>query len=74
VHKVSRALCAFICRICADLSPSGSNASSRVDIYDSIAATWRSEELSAPRENLIATSLPSQGLALFAGGDGTLWK
>ncbi len=30
--------------------------------------TWYTAQLSVARSNLVATSLPSQGLALFAGG------
>jgi serine/threonine protein kinase len=39
-----------------------------VDIFDANAGTWRTAQLSVARSDLTATSLPSQGLALFAGG------
>ena len=46
-----------------------------VDIFDSNAGTWHTAQLSVARSQLSATSLPSQGLALFAGGLCTLlWK
>jgi hypothetical protein len=45
-----------------------------VDIFDGATRTWSTARLSAGRAALTATSLPSQGLALFAGGfhDGAL--
>ena len=43
-----------------------------MDIYDGAADTWSTAYLSAARASLAATSLPSQGLALFAGGVGGL--
>jgi hypothetical protein len=39
-----------------------------VDIFDVATKTWSTARLSAGRAALAATSLPSQGLALFAGG------
>jgi hypothetical protein len=39
-----------------------------VDIFDGATRTWSTARLSAGRAALTATSLPSQGLALFAGG------
>jgi hypothetical protein len=39
-----------------------------VDIFDGKAGTWRTAQLSVARCYLGATSLPFQGLALFAGG------
>ncbi len=46
-----------------------------VDIFDANARTWHTAQLSVARFTLSATSLPSQGLALFAGGGGALmWK
>jgi hypothetical protein len=36
---------------------------------------WHTAQLSVARSGPVATSLPSQGLALFAGGQGALlWK
>jgi hypothetical protein len=41
-----------------------------VDIFDGKDGTWHTAQLSVARYWLSATSLPSQGLALFAGGQG----
>ena len=43
-----------------------------VDIFDGNAGKWHTAQLSVAREGLSATSMPSQGLAMFAGGDGAL--
>ena len=43
-----------------------------VDIFDGKIGQWRTAKLSVARCCLSATSLPSQGLALFAGGYGAL--
>ncbi len=43
-----------------------------VDIFDGNVDQWRTAKLSVARGFLSATSLPSQGLALFAGGYGAL--
>jgi hypothetical protein len=43
-----------------------------VDIFDGNVDQWRTAKLSVARCCLSATSLPSQGLALFAGGYGAL--
>ena len=42
-----------------------------VDVYDANKRTWATARLSVGRYGLAATSLPSQGLVLFAGGVGT---
>jgi hypothetical protein len=39
-----------------------------VDIFDATAGTWSTAALSKARNYLAATSLPSAGLAFFAGG------
>ena len=39
-----------------------------VDIFDGNSETWSTARLSIARQDLVATSLPSQGLAIFAGG------
>ncbi len=46
-----------------------------VDIYDGKLDKWHTAQLSLARHYLSAASLPSQGLALFAGGDDSalLW-
>jgi hypothetical protein len=43
----------------------GSNA---VDIFDATSGRWTTAALSVARAILAATSLPVQGLAIFAGG------
>ena len=49
---------------CADRD----NMSNVVDIFDATAGTWSTAALSVARGSLAATSLPSAGLAIFAGG------
>ena len=39
-----------------------------------VAGAWSTAKLSVARFELSATSLPSQGLALFAGGGGALLR
>ena len=39
-----------------------------VDIFDAGSGRWSTAALSEGRSYLAATSLPSQGLAIFAGG------
>jgi hypothetical protein len=47
--------------------------SKAVDIYNVITGIWSTAVLSEARALLAATSLPNQGLAIFAGGSGTLF-
>jgi hypothetical protein len=42
--------------------------SNAVDIFNATSGRWTTAALSAARRNLAATSLPKQGLAIFAGG------
>ena len=42
--------------------------SNAVDIYDATSGRWTTAVLSVARADLAATSLPKQGLAIFAGG------
>ncbi len=42
-----------------------------VDIFNAITGNWSAANLSEARSYLAATSLPNQGLAIFAGGQGT---
>jgi hypothetical protein len=49
----------------------GLSSSNVVDIFDATAGTWSTAALSVARGELAATSLPSAGLAFFAGGSGT---
>jgi hypothetical protein len=53
-------------------SVSNSDTSNVVDIFDVKTGAWTTAALSAARYNLAATSLPSDGVALFAGGWGAL--
>ncbi len=39
-----------------------------VDVFDAGSGRWSTAALSMARYSLAATSLPSQGLAIFAGG------
>jgi hypothetical protein len=41
---------------------------SAVDIFNAIIGKWSTAALSVARFDLAATSLPDQGLAIFAGG------
>jgi hypothetical protein len=50
---------------CADGS-----SSAVVDIFDASSGKWTTAALSVIRWYLAATSLPNQGLAIFAGGSG----
>jgi hypothetical protein len=42
--------------------------SNAVDIFDATSGRWTTAALSVARDFLAATSLPKQGLAIFAGG------
>ena len=48
----------------------GRSYSSAVDIFDGSSGRWSTAALSVARFYLAATSLPNQGLAIFAGGQG----
>jgi hypothetical protein len=50
----------------ADSGVSGSNV---VDIFNVSSGRWSTDVLSVGRYYLAATSLPNQGLAIFAGGE-----
>ena len=52
----------------ADVFYAGPYISNVVDIFDANSGRWSTAALSEARVNLAATSLPSQGLAIFAGG------
>jgi hypothetical protein len=39
-----------------------------VDIFNATSGRWTTAALSVARDFLVATSLPEQGLAIFAGG------
>jgi hypothetical protein len=49
-------------------STTGKGMVHTVDIFDGKTRTWSTARLSESRASLAATSLPSQGLAIFAGG------
>ncbi len=42
--------------------------SNAVDIFDAMSGRWTTAALSVARGYFAATSLPEQGLAIFAGG------
>jgi hypothetical protein len=44
--------------------------SETVDIFNATSGKWTTAALSKARSYLAATSLPDQGLAIFAGGKG----
>ena len=50
---------------CADASQGNFNT---VDIFNATSGVWTTAALSVARYNLAATSLPNDGLAIFAGG------
>jgi hypothetical protein len=41
-----------------------------VDIFNVTSGVWTTAALSVARQNFAATSLPNEGLAIFAGGTG----
>ncbi len=49
---------------CADTSA----AVNAVDIFNATSGVWTTAALSVPRAVFAATSLPNEGLAIFAGG------
>jgi hypothetical protein len=46
----------------------GNVNSDAVDIFDATSGRWTTAALSVARSLFTATSLPEQGLAIFAGG------
>ncbi len=50
-----------------------SGMSDAVDIFNVKSGTWTTAVLSVARQLLAATSLPNEGLAIFAGGQGALF-
>ncbi len=52
----------------ADVGGGASTLSDVVDIFDGSSGRWSTAVLSVARQYLSATSLPNQGLAIFAGG------
>jgi hypothetical protein len=64
---VCRALCDDDSFLCAD----NAGDAKAVDIFNAITGNWSTAVLSEARQALAATSLPNQGLAIFAGGNGT---
>jgi hypothetical protein len=54
----------MLMRFADDLDP----MSKTVDIFHATSGGWTTAALSIARSRLAATSLPDQGLAIFAGG------
>ena len=54
-------------------TPSGQAIVSTVDIFNVLSGTWITANLSVARRVFAAASLPLQGLALFAGGQGAFY-
>ena len=55
-------------QLVADAFCAADGDSNVVDIFDGSSRRWSTAALSVARSYLAATSLPSQGLAIFAGG------
>ena len=58
---------------CASLMPCAAGNgcfNNAVDIFNVTSGVWSTAALSASRYYLAATSLPNEGLAIFAGGAG----
>jgi hypothetical protein len=49
----------------------GGSVTNAVDIFDAKSGDWATAALSSTRFALAATSLPNDGVAIFAGGGGT---
>ena len=56
------------------IADSGGTYGNVVDIFNGNTSAWSTAKLSIARSYLSATSLPFQGLALFAGGLGALLR
>ena len=57
------------CRRLLLMPCAGSSACfSTVDIFNATSGIWTTAALSVARQGLAATSLPNEGLAIFAGG------
>ena len=54
----------------ACVRPADGEPSYVVDIFDGNNGSWHTAQLSVARSWISSTSLPIQGLALFAGGSG----
>jgi hypothetical protein len=52
--------------------PGGSGYSNVIDIFDVKTAAWTTAALSVARAKFAATSLPNEGIAMFAGGTSAL--
>jgi hypothetical protein len=44
-----------------------------VDIFNSTSGSWSISNLSVARTDIAATSLPNNGIAMFAGGSGAFF-
>ena len=69
MQRVVNLLCFFILGVFA----ASSGVSDAVDIFNVKSGTWTTAVLSVARTYLAATSLPNDGLAIFAGGWGALF-
>ena len=58
------------CLLLMHFSVDINTCSNAVDIFDASSGRWSTAVLSVARVWLAATSLPNQGLAIFAGGGG----
>ncbi len=45
-----------------------------MDMFNARSGVWTTAALSVARQGLAATSLPNDGLAIFAGGSGALYE
>jgi hypothetical protein len=59
----------FVMRACLMLRVVKEGFSDVVDIFNVTAGSWSTAVLSKARANLASTSLPSAGIAVFAGGN-----
>ena len=62
-----KGLCFSLLMRCTDSIPWNPNP---VDIFNATSGLWTTAAFSVARTNVVATSLPNDGLAIFAGGDG----
>ena len=58
------------CGLLMPCAVGGGTGSAVVDIFDASSGKWTTAALSVAREDFAATSLPNQGLAIFAVGYG----
>ena len=66
--RVRRAVIIVVPGVVLTIAWSDGNFFSVVDIFNAKTGTWSTAAISKARIFLVATSLPDQGLAMFAGG------